>query len=308
MKHHEKLLVGEQYSRKKLMTFLDEEGLKTNREGIYYCKQEKTTLIFTDLIKQGKYSYKDYFEEDFFHWDSQTKQHIDTPKIKEIVNQQVEVLLFCRLYQKIKEVTQPFIYCGRLKYYQHEKSKPVHIIYESLDYDDESKNKELLKIWGWIPSNKGSKINKSSVVSERRKNNYLPPNLTEREGLVTSRVGQGYFRQQLLNRWNKKCAVMNIGLDGTLIASHILAWKNSNNKQRLDVGNGILLSPNLDSLFDKHLISFDDDGAIMISKKLEKKELEKISITKNLSLVKVFEDMLPYLKNHRKIFFQTQDI
>jgi len=308
MKHHKKLLVGEQYSRKKLITLLDEDGLKTNREGIYYCKQERTTLIFTDLIKQGKYSYKDYFEEDFFHWDSQTKQHFDTPKIKEIVNQQVDVLLFCRLYQKIKGVTQPLIYCGRLKYHQHEGSKPVHIIYESLDYDDESKNKELLNIWRWIPSIKGSKINKSSVVSRRRKDNYLPPNKTEREGLVTSRVGQGYFRQQLLNRWNRKCAVMSIGLDETLIASHILSWKDSNDKQRLDVGNGILLSPNLDSLFDRHLISFDDDGAIMISKKLEKKELEKISITENLSLVKVFEDMLPYLKQHRNIFYQTKDI
>ena len=101
---------------------------------------------------------------------------------------------------------------------------------------------------------------------------------------------------------------MSIGLDETLIASHILSWKDSNDKQRLDVGNGILLSPNLDSLFDRHLISFDDDGAIMISKKLEKKELEKISITENLSLVKVFEDMLPYLKQHRNIFYQTKDI
>ena len=41
-----------------------------------------------------------------------------------------------------------------------------------------------------------------------------------------------------------------------LISSHILPWSQCNDEQKLDVDNGILLSPNVDSLFDKYLISF----------------------------------------------------
>ena len=54
------------------------------------------------------------------------------------------------------------------------------------------------------------------------------------------------------------CSVTNCELHKILISSHIVPWSKSNEKERLDVGNGILLSPNLDSLFDRHLISFQD--------------------------------------------------
>ena len=39
-----------------------------------------------------------------------------------------------------------------------------------------------------------------------------------------------------------------------LIASHIKPWRVSNNNERLDVYNGLLLLPNLDKLFDKGYI------------------------------------------------------
>ena len=67
-------------------------------------------------------------------------------KIQEIVNKEVEVHLFCREYPKIKSKTQPFIYCGILDYleYDNKTSKPVHIIFESLDYDDQSSLDHLL--------------------------------------------------------------------------------------------------------------------------------------------------------------------
>ena len=50
-----------------------------------------------------------------------------------------------------------------------------------------------------------------------------------------------------------------------LIASHIKRWSDCNEEERLDVNNGILLSPTFDSLFDKHLISFSDEGEILIN-------------------------------------------
>ena len=98
------------------------------------------------------------------------------------------------------------------------------------------------------------------------------------------------------------CSVTNCELSKILISSHIVPWSKSNKDERLDVGNGILLSPNLDSLFDRHLITFMDSGEIMISKTLGEKDLETLGINKKMKLRKVYDDMKPYLSRHRKVF------
>ncbi|MEX2362002.1 MAG: HNH endonuclease, partial [Balneolaceae bacterium] len=94
---------------------------------------------------------------------------------------------------------------------------------------------------------------------------FFKPNTTERNGLVTSRVGQGAYRKSILHRWEYKCAVTNFDDPRVLIASHIVPWKESTDEQRLDVDNGILLSPTYDALFDRHLITFDEKGKIVLS-------------------------------------------
>jgi hypothetical protein len=46
--------------------------------------------------------------------------------------------------------------------------------------------------------------------------------------------------------------------------------RDANDTERLSKFNGILLSANLDALFDKHLISFKDDGTVMVSPRFPK--------------------------------------
>ena len=149
---------------------------------------------------------------------------------------------------------------------------------------------------------KGSNIDNlsSDDTSEPSK-----PNITERQGLVTSRVGQGYYRGQILTRWEKKCAITGLSITTVLIASHIHPWKDATDEERLDVGNGILLSPNLDALFDKHLISFEDNGKILISKLLSENQKDVLGLD-GLSLREVYEDMMSYLALHREVFYETQ--
>ena len=72
----------------------------------------------------------------------------------------------------------------------------------------------------------------------------------------------------------------------------------------MDGGNGILLSPNVDSLFDKHLISFEDNGDIIISKNLTTKDLQTLGVYRDMKLRKVYDDMKSYLKKHRTKFFE----
>ena len=129
---------------------------------------------------------------------------------------------------------------------------------------------------------------------------YNKPNNTERKGLVTSRVGQGWFRKQLLEKWGNKCAVTGSNLTQILIASHIVPWGKGTDQERLDIENGIILSPIYDALFDRNLISFSDKGKIMLSEKLNDIDLNCFGITKN-ETIDVTEGMKKYLKRHREL-------
>lgn len=92
----------------------------------------------------------------------------------------------------------------------------------------------------------------------------LPEDPTQRKAVIDARIGQGQFRRDLLEYW-EQCAVT--GLDEPLLlrASHVKPWARSDNRERLDPYNGLLLSANLDAAFDAGLISFRDDGRILIS-------------------------------------------
>ncbi len=140
---------------------------------------------------------------------------------------------------------------------------------------------------------------------KRKSENYNKPDKTERQGLVTSRVGQGWYRKAILERWEYKCAVSGCELYDILIASHIVSWKESNDNERLDVDNGLLLSPNYDALFDKHLISFQDDGNILISKTLSKELLNKLGINGNEKILNLTKGNSFYLEKHRTKFYEN---
>ena len=177
---NEVLYLGQKYSKSDLSDLLDQPNLSKVREGVYNCTNSASYLLFVDLEKKDKeerFHFNDFFEEDFFHWDSQTTQHIDSPKIQDIINGVLTPHLFVRLTQKIKNVTQPFIYCGRLTYSTHEDqaSKPVHILFQSIDYDDLTENEDLVEIYLWRPykdkgtKKKNSSSNKQDYLETRRK-------------------------------------------------------------------------------------------------------------------------------------------
>lgn len=307
---HQVLKLGEKYSKRDLAALLDQPNIALVREGIFHCKNSDSSLAFVDLEKKGKddrLHYDDFFEEDFFHWDSQTTQHIESPKIQEMVSGSRTPYLFARISPKIKNVTQPFVYCGRLVYSSYEEgtAKPVHMIFQNIDYDDYTENEDLEDIYLWNPAKIGkttrSKINQRGVISPNRVRRYKKPNETERKGLVTSRVGQGYYRQQILEKWNGRCAVTGIATRSVLIASHIVPWSESNAEERLDVNNGILLSPNFDAIFDKHLISFEDDGSILISPKISVEDRKALGLLDSIQ-IPVSDGMPFYLKRHREKF------
>jgi putative restriction endonuclease len=88
------------------------------------------------------------------------------------------------------------------------------------------------------------------------------PNTTDREALTKARLGQGLFRKRVA-QLEPCCRVTGLARQEFLVASHIKPWRDCSNSERLSGANGLLLSPHLDKLFDRHWISFDSSGELI---------------------------------------------
>ncbi len=121
---------------------------------------------------------------------------------------------------------------------------------------------------------------------------------TEREAIIKARVGQGLFRKKLIEYW-QGCSISTFSHYDLLIASHIMPWKEANNRQRLDVFNGLLLLPNYDKLFDKGYISFQDNGRIIYSRYIDDSDRRLLNMDNSIHLVRLEDEHKNYLKYHR---------
>lgn len=144
------------------------------------------------------------------------------------------------------------------------------------------------------------KENEFALEDPFEKFKVIPPNSTEREGLVTSRVGQGAYRKRIIHRWRYKCAVTSFDKLDVLVASHIVPWSESTDEERLDVDNGLLLSPTYDALFDRHLITFDKQGQIILSNAIEQQAYQKIAVTGQERISNLSENNKLYLSRHNE--------
>jgi hypothetical protein len=128
---------------------------------------------------------------------------------------------------------------------------------------------------------------------------------TSRQATVAARVGQDKFREKVIKYW-KTCAVTSCNVTSILKSSHVKPWAVSDPLERLDAFNGLLLIPNLDSLFDAGFISFTDEGAILISPALSADACQSLGVTSNMRLRKVNTAHLPYLRHHREQVYRDQ--
>ena len=122
--------------------------------------------------------------------------------------------------------------------------------------------------------------------------------------IVEARLGQGRYRAALMGEWEGKCALTGIECTEMLLASHIKPWSACKTKrEKLDVANGLLLSANVDALFDRFLISFEDDGSLLVSPKLPGETIKLSGLDR---FTKLRKKPLPasatYLKYHRDCF------
>lgn len=127
---------------------------------------------------------------------------------------------------------------------------------------------------------------------------------TTRKALVHARIGQGKFKENVA-RYERECRLTNVGNPTHLIASHIKPWRESDNKERLDGGNGLLLTPSIDHLFDRGFISFGDDGDVLISPIADCESLAKMGVQSEAPIFtgRFNSDQKYFLNYHREQVF-----
>lgn len=132
---------------------------------------------------------------------------------------------------------------------------------------------------------------------------YLELSDRQREAVVKARIGQGYFRDALVNYW-RECSVTKCKEISLLRASHIKPWSKCDSKEAVDPFNGFLLSPTLDAAFDTGFITFDDAGKVLISNCLKESDAEILGISSSLCLSRIEQRHRHYLKYHREHIFR----
>ncbi|SDN46028.1 HNH endonuclease [Fictibacillus solisalsi] len=124
---------------------------------------------------------------------------------------------------------------------------------------------------------------------------------TEKDLIIKARVGHSRFKNALLNK-EMKCKICGVSDSRFLVASHIKPWSKSDNQERLDVNNGLLLCPNHDSLFDRGLISFNENGEILISPSLDEATKVFMNIHDFIQIQLTYQQQY-YMEWHREKFF-----
>lgn len=122
--------------------------------------------------------------------------------------------------------------------------------------------------------------------------------------LVWLRKNHAKFRDPVWKHWGGKCAVTRSECNKLLVASHIVPWSESIPQEKTDFHNGLLLAASIDALFDRGLVSFSNNGEILLSDQLSSETASIFGIRRGMKLdvERVTPAMRRYLSRHRERF------
>lgn len=131
----------------------------------------------------------------------------------------------------------------------------------------------------------------------------------KRENISRARVGQGKYREALLEQC-PYCPFTMITDERLLIASHIKPWAAANDDEKVDPKNGYMLSPLYDKLFDQGYITFTYDKHVVLSKFISSLTWKRIKLADNefIEMLPMDDKRYEYLKfHHENVFKGTFD-
>ena len=127
----------------------------------------------------------------------------------------------------------------------------------------------------------------------------------QKETLILARVGQGKFRTNL-KLVEAGCRITGTTDSNYLIASHIKPWSESNDLEKLDGNNGLLLSPQFDYLFDRGFITFETGGNLLVSRAVPSSVVKNWKIPYGKNFGTFNPRQRTYLKYHQQNIFERR--
>jgi len=263
--------IGKKYDRVWLAKEWGFRGYEAISRGVFCPRGGGQIILFVTRLKQESLEqYNDYISGEYLFWEGEKGHGTD---------------------QRILNATHT--------------GEEIHFFYREIHHSSfEYKGLVTIASSGFVP-HKPTKFMFRLVHDQSAQDDVTMHNIeiqslpkTEQESVVKARVGQGIFRQQLLEMW-QGCAVTDVKLPSLLRASHIKPWRFSTNTERLNPYNGLLLLPQYDQLFDKGLISFGEGGEILRSPVVAFIEPSKLGISTSDRLRRLSKQHLDFLRYHR---------
>ena len=180
----------------------------------------------------------------------------------------------------------------------HEKAARLYNVVRPILFVFERKSGQRKKLWSLTD------VGRRYVEDLRSANDEIAA--TTREVVIAIRKRQAAFRRAVLQRWKGRCSVTGLSEPELLVAAHIKPWALSNDAERVDPENGLLLDPLHDRLFDKYLITFrlntSGDVALECQEFLKIDALRQRGLIETATLSNISSKMRQYLKHHNSYF------
>jgi putative restriction endonuclease len=128
----------------------------------------------------------------------------------------------------------------------------------------------------------------------------------DKQQLIRARRGQGAFRRNL-EQIESTCRLTGLLDRRHLRASHIKPWRVSDDREKLDGFNGLLLSPHIDHLFGRGYISLSDEGELLVSRYLDPSVLAAWRLVPPVKLGAFRPQQRVYIEYHRREVFERHD-
>ncbi len=272
MVNFESLSIGSKYDRPTLSKLWGYKSYNAISRGVFSPQGMNVLIFFITKEKQDSLTqYEDHIETDILFWEGEKGHGTD----QRIIARKDQIHIFYR-----DRHHSDFTYEGRavLRSYHLFSDRPSKFTFDLIDI----------------------KVEIEDIVAEIRGEYGIPE--TEREAIIKSRIGQGLYRKRAIDLW-KSCSVTGFTKERILIASHIKPWKLSNNDERVNPYNSLLLVPTLDKLFDNGYIGFEQTGKIMLSNKIEQQDWNRIGVTTNLRLREIPTETKRFLDYHNEYIY-----
>lgn len=116
------------------------------------------------------------------------------------------------------------------------------------------------------------------------------------------RRGQAKYREIALQR-SPQCIFTGVDNEDLLIACHIKPHNKCNDDEKYDANNCLVMTPTYHLLFDLGLISFDENGKLLVSSLLDERNVLRLNLVKNKTY-NFSRNSNIYLTYHRENVFK----